>query len=70
MQAGNADIHPEILAVFTGKNRPLDEDDMAFVTSLQDSEYAKEESLRNAEREEVATFQEVSPWLTPTCTSK
>jgi hypothetical protein len=35
---------------------------MAFVTSLQDGEYAKEESLRKAERNEVASFQEVFPF--------
>jgi len=42
-----------------GKNRPLDEDDLAFVTGWQDSEHAKEQSLKIAERDEVASFQEV-----------
>lgn len=41
-----------------GKNRPLDEDDLAFVTGWQDSEHAKEQSLKIAERDEVASFQE------------
>ena len=45
--------------IHAGKNRPLDEEDLAFVTGWQDSEHAKEQSLRNAEREEVASFQEV-----------
>jgi hypothetical protein len=54
-------VYPLMRVSSAGKNRPLDEDDMAFVTRLQDSEHAKEESLKIAEQGEIASFQEVPP---------
>ena len=42
-----------------GKNRPLDEDDLAFVNSLVESESAHERRIREAEKSDLESFQEV-----------
>ena len=50
----------QIVTCCSGKNRPLDEDDMDFVNNLADAEAAKETSIRQAERQELDAFQQVS----------
>lgn len=42
-----------------GKNRPLDEDDLAFVNALVESEQARDQSVREAERSDLESFQAV-----------
>lgn len=43
-----------------GKNRPLDEDEMAFMDSLADKELSRLKDLHQAEKEELSAFQEVT----------
>ena len=47
------------LPLAAGKNRPLDEDDLAFVNSLVESESAHERRIREAEKNDLESFQEV-----------
>ena len=54
---------PSDLSVAAGKNRPLDEDDLAFVNSLVESESAHERKIREAEKSDLESFQEV--WHAP-----
>ena len=47
----------------TGKNRPLDEDEMEFMNTLADKELSRRRELQEAEKEELSAFQEVSKLL-------
>ena len=43
-----------------GKNRPLDEDDLQFVNKLVEADLARERGIREAEKSDIETYQEVS----------
>ena len=43
-----------------GKNRPLDEEEMAFMDKLADTEMERLTELRQTENQELAAFQEVT----------
>ena len=44
-----------------GKNRPLDEDDLAFIHERLDRERDKEATVAADEREQLAAFKQVQP---------
>lgn len=51
-----------------GKNRPLDEEDLAFVNSLVDSEQVRAEQIRAAERSDLDLYQAVRLLCLRQCT--